>query len=598
MKGDKMKKSAMFSTVKDLLKNYTEDSFVSTCADYVSKECGCPVGTANLNSWRDCFRFLQENLSDPFFQDYHVLFEYLMVDSEKRPDVILLTKSQAVILEFKQKNEILKKDVVQVNGYKNSLTRYHQITAELDLDVLSYLVFTLPINEQSTEIDILQPSDFTTRLKKDLDPNPMDETTANRWYASIFEVLKNIADATAQLFLTGDLPNIKSIREGDIADSLAAVNEIIDKPGQKSIVFLQGVPGAGKTLVGLKTVHDQYRVNPKSRPIYLSGNGPLVNILQTTLTNARADGKAFIRDMHVFKRHHRHDIPINNVIVFDEAQRAWDAQKNGGISEPESLLRILDRKPYVTLICLIGDGQAIYKGEEVGMPLWQEALNKFPDWKVYLPPTMKNKIRGEIDDRLFLDTSIRNDFINVSPLVEAILDCRFEEARRIYKQLQRQGLAVYTTKNKEQLPKIVQYVKSNNPNDHVGLLVSSYVNNRQIFPTGYRNSYIKAIEAGNWYFGEAPRLQRAASEFLIQGIELEWPIVTFGGDFYLQNGKWVIEDYVRAKGSNAFRDFETIIRNVYRVLLTRSRKGMYIYVPASVDLKLLETWNTIRKIFE
>lgn len=85
---------------------------------------------------------------------------------------------------------------------------------------------------------------------------------------------------------------------------------------------------------------------------------------------------------------------------------------------------------------------------------------------------------------------------------------------------------------------------------------------------------------------------------MIQGIELEWPIVTFGGDFYLQNGKWVIEDYVRAKGSNAFRDFETIIRNVYRVLLTRSRKGMYIYVPASVDLKLLETWNTIRKIFE
>lgn len=83
-----MKKSAMFSTVKDLLKNYTEDSFVSTCADYVSKECGCPVGTANLNSWRDCFRFLQENLSDPFFSDLHRWYPTRFIPRSKRPNYI------------------------------------------------------------------------------------------------------------------------------------------------------------------------------------------------------------------------------------------------------------------------------------------------------------------------------------------------------------------------------------------------------------------------------------------------------------------------------------------------------------------------------
>ena len=593
-----MKKAAIATTVGQLLTKSNEGLFTSTCAEFVKNECSCPVGEANLNSWRDCYRFLQENLSDPFFKNYHIFFEYLMVDSEKRPDVILLTKSQAVILEFKQKNEILKPDVVQANGYKNSLMRYHQVTAELRLDVLSYLVFTLPISQHSTEIDVLQPSDFTARLKQVLDPVPMDRETANRWYNSIFEVLKNIADATSQLFLTGDLPNIKSIREGDIADSIEAINEIINFPGQKSIVFLEGVPGAGKTLVGLKTVHDQHRINPGSKPIYLSGNGPLVNILQTTLTSAGADGKAFIQDMHVFKWHHKGRLPVNNVIVFDEAQRAWDAKKNKGVSEPESLLRILNGKPAVTLICLIGDGQAIYTGEEVGMPLWQEALNKFPDWKVYIPSKMANEIRGNINDRLFLDTSIRNDFINVSPLVEAILDCRFGEARTIYKQLQRQGLAVYTTKNKAQLPRIVHHVKENNPNDHVGLLVASYTQNHQIFPSGYRGSFIKAEEAGRWYFDEAPKLQRAASEFLIQGIELEWPIVTFGGDFYLQNGQWVIDPVARAKGDRTCNDFDTIIRNVYRVLLTRSRKGMYLYIPATIDPKLEETWETIHEIFK
>lgn len=592
-----MKKAAIATTVEKLLTNYNADTFTSSCAAFVENECGCPVSESNLNSWRDCFRFLNKNLSDPFFKDYQILFEYLMVDSEKRPDVILLTKSQAIILEFKQKNEILKPDIIQANGYKNSLIRYHQMTAELGLEVKSYLVFTLPVNQQSTEIDILQPSNFAAHLKQVLDPESMDRETANRWYNSIFEALKNIADATSQLFLTGDLPNIKSIREGDIADSIFAINDIINLTGKKSIVFLEGVPGAGKTLVGLKTVHDQHRMNPGSKPIYLSGNGPLVNILQTTLNSAGADGKVFIQDMHIFKRHHTRQAPVNNVIVFDEAQRAWDEKKNNGVSEPESLLSILDSKPSVTLICLIGDGQAIYTGEEVGMPLWQEALNKFPDWNVYIPSKMKNEIKGNIDDRLFLDTSIRNDFINVSPLVEAILDCRFDEARTIYKQLQRQGLAVYTTKNKRQLPSIVQHVKASNPNDHIGLLVASYTQNKQLFPPGYQGSFIKANEAGKWYFEEAPELKRAASEFLIQGIELEWPIVTFGGDFYLQNGQWVIDPSARAKGSRACNDFDTIIRNVYRVLLTRSRKGMYLYIPSTIDPKLEETWKTIHTIF-
>ena len=587
-------KAAITTTIKKLLTNYDEESFIRACENFVNGECGCPISPANRRSWADCFRFLKANLDSPELEKYPILFEYLMVDSEKRPDVIILCEDKVVILEFKQKNEVKKADIAQAAEYRKDISYFHSQTAYQGLSVESYLVYTVP-NTDRIDFPHLTPSDFQEGLKRIL-TEPMSPQKAWEWLNSIYEPLPNIADATARLFQTGELPNIKSIREGHIQDCLRAINEIAGLH-QRSIIFVEGVPGAGKTLVGIKTVYDTYTKDPNMRPLYLSGNGPLVNILQNSLSITGSEGKAFIQGMHTFKRNHDRFVPVNNLLVFDEAQRAWDEKKNCGISEPEALLRMLSPKQSVTLICLIGKGQAIYTGEEIGMPLWQDALNKIPGWNVYLPQSLANTVYGQIDNRLFLDTSIRNDFVNVSPLVEAMLDCQFEKAREIYLELVQQGLMIYLTQKPDVLHEIVQLVKSNNPKDHVGILVSSYANKKELFPVGYSDEKIPIDKSWKWYSEESEQLTKGASEFTIQGIELEWPIVTFGGDIFLQNGKWVISNPVWEEGKTKFSNFSAIIKNIYRVLLTRSRKGMYLYIPHEKNNNLLETWQTLSKVF-
>lgn len=590
--------AAIATTIQQLFQNYDEDSFSAACENYVFNFCNCPVSESNRRSWKDCFLFLKSNINRPEFQNYPIIFEYLMVDSCQRPDVLILTESKVIVLEFKEKCEVKKDDVTQASGYKTSFVNFHYETANMGLNVESYLVYTKEMN-QPCPIPYFDPRTFRSGLNNILD-KPMDPKQFQTWLNSPFEPLKNIADATMQLFKTHKLPNIKTIKDGDIQECLDTIDEIIQNPAPHKIVFIEGVPGAGKTLVGLKTVFDQSAKNPALNPVYLSGNGPLVNILQQTLTRGGANGEAFIRDMYKFKQNINTQ---NHVIIFDEAQRAWDANKNRGISEPEALLSKLEYVPNITLICLIGSGQSIYTGEEVGMPLWADALHKHPNWLAFFPDSMSSLFKGVANNQLFLDTSIRNSFINVAPLVEAILDCHFQEARDIYQDLATQGLQVYLKYNKSHLKGIADARFSENISkeyhNHTGLLVSSYVDNQaadMIFPQGYQGNRVRANEAYRWYEYESHLLTRGASEFLIQGIELEWPIVTFGGDFYLENGRWVISPQAQARG-RSFRDFNTIIKNIYRVLLTRSRKGMYLYIPCRELPRLKETFDTLYAIF-
>lgn len=598
--------TAIETTIGKLFVEYSEEKFIEECANYVGQVCGCPISASNRRSWGDCFRFLKNNINSPEFWNYPILFEYMMVDSERRPDVIILCQDKVVILEFKEKCRVTKTDIAQAAAYKKDIKYFHHQTAYQNLLVESYLVYTVP-NSEYFDFPHLVPENFSKGLRNIL-TSPMDTESKNKWINSIFEPLKSVADATCQLFQTGELPNIKSIREGHIQDCLNAINEISNQKNQKSIIFVEGVPGSGKTLVGIKTVYDTYMKDESKRPIYLSGNFPLVDILQNSLSLTGYEGKSFIQHMKDFKRHNSARIPVYDLIVFDEAQRAWDEFRNGGVSEPETLLRILNSKQSVTLICLIGTGQAIHTGEEIGMPLWRDALSRFPEWNVFFTRGLSTVLNGMIDDRLYLDTSIRNDFIDVAPLIEAILNSEFDKAHSIYAYLVKQGYSVYLVNQKEQLPMIVNHVKRNNSNDHVGILVSSHSKDESIFPTGYRGQ-ANVKKPWPWYSEQSELLTLGATEFLVQGIELEWPIVTFGGDYYIENNRWVVDPNLRNKGSNYF-NFPEIVKNVYRVLLTRSRKGMYIYIPYSIDKqaknkaeerkkiqKFKETWEILFRVF-
>jgi len=598
-----MDNAAIAVTIGEFRKLYTRDRFTRECHEFVEDICGLSVGELNDRSWDDCYDFLSSYLpTEDQYQGFHLVFEFLMPESLKRVDVLLLTQNKALALEFKEKRQVLKDDVVQAAGYGQSISHYHYVTEENDMDVAAYLVYTPgdPAGRHDL-ITILHPANFTQTIKDCLAGEvPMTDVDCDEWVASPFHPLKNIAEATLQLFRDGDLPNIKSIREGDIKETLDCINRVIDDVDRrKSILFVSGVPGSGKTLVGLKTVYDHGRPGEDLNPIYLSGNDPLVNILQNTLSVNHVDkeGGSYIQPMKSFKRLAYGDtVPMNDIIVFDEAQRAWDTdRKEPGQTEATLLLRIgdriADRYGKVTIVCLIGDGQAIHKNEETGMPLWADALAGRTDWNVYVPENY-----GALFDRtgncsrvpeLMLDTSIRHDFIDVSPWVEAILDLDLERARSIYRDMLGRGFECWWFRDKNNLPKTVQYVQKEYPGSHTGIVVSSHMKGGSYFGKQYRGSYVDAEEAYSWYMTEGPQLVRGASEFLIQGIELEYPIVAFVGDYYIQNGQWILDP--RAYFDSSIRDRDTLIQNVYRVLLTRSRKGMFLYFPQ--DPKLDETYR-------
>lgn len=361
--------------------------------------------------------------------------------------------------------------------------------------------------------------------------------------------------------------------------------------------------------MGLKTVYDHGQSGKEWIPIYLSGNDPLVNILQNTLSVNHVDleGSSYIQAMKVFKGKYggaNATTPHNDIIVFDEAQRAWDIdRREPSQTEATILLRIGDRIAQehgkVTILCLIGDGQAIHIYEETGMTIWANALAGRGDWNVYVPESYNALFNrapccGALPE-LMLNTSIRNDFIDVSPWVEAILDLDLDRAKALYQEMLGKGLKCWYFREQGKLAGIVHYVNENYPGSHTGIVVSSHMRaNRGYFGQQYGGSYVKAEEAYNWYMTEGPQLSRGASEFLIQGIELEYPIVTFIGDYYIQNGQWVLDP--RAQFNSKIYDRNTIMKNVYRVLLTRSRKGMFLYFPQ--DHKLDETFLWFKEMLD
>ena len=151
--------------------------------------------------------------------------------------------------------------------------------------------------------------------------------------------------------------------EHEIAEVRQTIQSFVDAAKAEqhhAICFLTGVPGSGKTLVGLSLAHsDESKANAIH---FMSGNGPLVQVLQHLFTQesrrsganavqARAEAKTLIENVHVFAKYHTEDnvgAPSNHAVIFDEAQRAWNRSQHllkfdRDYSEPEMLLRIMER---------------------------------------------------------------------------------------------------------------------------------------------------------------------------------------------------------------------------------------------------------------
>lgn len=403
------------------------------------------------------------------------------------------------------------------------------------------------------------------------------------------------------------------------------VEEIIEQARsrhEKAIVFVTGVPGAGKTLVGLN-VATRRRTFGETRAVFLSGNGPLVAVLQEALTRdeyhrlngttrkgaIRQQVKPFIQNVHHFRDEGvRTDAaPFDHVVIFDEAQRAWNREKTADFmkrkkgrpgfdqSESEFLISYLDRhESWAVIVCLVGGGQEIHIGE-AGIGEWLEAVRQaFPNWRTFISPDLTGSEYAataliesladvaplERDGRLHLSTSMRSfRSEKVSAFVTALLDCDELRAREVLRHVAARYPIVVT----RDLTRAKEWVRDHaRGSEQYGLVASSQAMRLKPHAIDVRVS----VDPVHWFLGEPSDtrssyyLEDAATEFQVQGLEVDWACVTWDADLRLVDGGWRHHSFRGDAWTNVNKpDRQRYLLNAYRVLLTRARQGMAIFVP-------------------
>jgi hypothetical protein len=391
---------------------------------------------------------------------------------------------------------------------------------------------------------------------------------------------------------------------------------------EKAIVFVTGVPGAGKTLVGLN-VATRRQTFGEARAVYLSGNGPLVAVLQEALTrdelarpgNTERKGavkqrvKPFIQNVHHFRdegvRSSR--APYDHVVIFDEAQRAWTQAKTSDFmrrrkkianfdrSEPEFLISYLDRhETWAVVVCLVGGGQEIHTGE-AGIGEWFEAVGTaFPHWRVYVSPNLTDSeyaarpalerlvsgVSVVWDERLHLATSMRSfRSEKVSAFVKAVLDCDTRSAQALLGEIgTRYPIAVT-----RDLTRAKSWIRAHaRGSERYGLVASSQAQRLKPHAIDVRVN----VDPVQWFLNDrhdtrsSYYLEDAATEFQVQGLELDWVCVTWDADLRRHTESWRYHSFRGDAWTTIHKeDRKRYLLNAYRVLLTRARQGMVIFVP-------------------
>ena len=374
---------------------------------------GTSVSEIQESVWMNCFNFIDSTLSglSEAKREFELIFEYSIPGTvHERPDVLLLTDRKVLSLEFKKKEvpqmDDNKDDVAQAIRYKEWIENHHKVTRDRALEVKSYLVCTHEnaVVGNLRGIDVLTKDNFCSVLDMELDGESVC-SFSDEWLASAKTEMPDMLQAIDIMYRERKIPYISEVNEKCLKTVLKYIAEA--KSQHKKILFLiNGVPGAGKTAVGQSVVYEENK-NREANAVYLSGNGPLVEVLQDQLDqigNNAHMGENIIQGMKNFKSDYfsvanrqNRGVPQQSILIFDEAQRAWDAKKlNRGFSEPEGLFdvgeRIFDERGYAVLLGLYGNGQVIYDGEEKGLALWEDALKAHDDWYVIVSAELSEQL--------------------------------------------------------------------------------------------------------------------------------------------------------------------------------------------------------------
>ena len=514
-------------------------------------------------------------------------------------------------MEFKRKDapqiDENRDDVAQAIHYKEYLQNHHAVTRDKNMEVKSYLVCTgNAASSQLRGIDILTKDNFCSVIEEDLEEAKCC-SFSEVWLDSSRTEMPDMLQAIGQMYNDGEIPYISEVNQNCLEKVSGYISDA-RKNKMKILILINGVPGAGKTAVGQSIVFEENQ-NGEANAVYLSGNGPLVEVLQYQIDRVgdnRHIGENDIQSMKNFKRYFNENTQLPkdlSIIVFDEAQRAWS-------EEPEGLLSVCDRicrnKGYAVLIGLYGNGQVIYKGEEAGLSSW-EALKEHQDWTVIASPSIANQLNkiGDtekcVDEDMFLSTSIRADFVDCSNWVEQVIgrnNATLQQAQNELEALYNTSMRICVTRSFDAVRTYIRdEIEANHPKWKYGLMASnfagSYIIRNAIGATDVGFNKTKKPPYGWWFVDDGCKeLNTYCSVFGNQGLELDCPIVVFGGEYVRQDGEWKtnIPDYILRK--RIYNDPDTIVENNFRVLLTRARKELILLIPEEPDLD--ETYRYFR----
>jgi len=554
--------------------NTNKDTWLHSLISHVTKVMADAPGDSQIRAWKDCFDVLQSALRKVSFDPHtYLIFEYVLHrERGRRPDVLLLTGNTVYVLEFKQHGKPTLAQIDQASAYGRDLKHYHFSTHDLEVNTLLILTGAEQYEKIYNNVLILSRDKLSDHFQDKISEPFIQDI--DKWFKGPYEPLPSIVLAAKIFFYNEELPQINRASSAGIPKTLKSIETIINNTNESSpynLILITGVPGAGKTLVGLKYVHSE---NNKIAS-FLSGNGPLVNVLQASLNN----DKSFVQGLLGFKRTYADlsEAPREDVIVFDEAQRAWDHnQMSGAYSEPEVLVRIAENKEHFTIVALIGEGQEIHKGEEGGIELWNRAINNFAEknWKIFGPEKLFNDFSNNytIVDNFNLTISLRTHAAKSLQLfINMLMDNNLLGSKSALKLLYDEGYTLYLTRNLELAKSYTKRRYLDAIEKTFGLISSS------------QGGYLKVVEKIQKGFGneikyfvnhDCKNFNECATEFACQGLELDFPIVCWDDDLLYQNGTW--RD---TRPNQAVFDSLQLRINTYRVLLTRGRDGMIIYLP-------------------
>jgi hypothetical protein len=594
--------------------------------------------TTQREAWLEEISFLQKNLAGISGMLY---LEFSIPRMGSRVDVVLLLGPVVFVVEFKVGEAKFDRAALdQVWDYALDLKNFHEASHSVSLVpvLISTEATESPPMKLSADPDQvyrpigIHPAGFRDALTTILGQISGENINQGQWEQAPYKPTPTIIEAARALYAHHGVQAIKAFDAGkqNLEITSRRIEELIQEAKAKSrkiICFLTGVPGAGKTLVGLNVATQHARENNPTPAVLLSGNAPLVAVLRAALSrderarlkkkgqklNKGSDPvKQFIQNVHHFRDEAlKSDAPpADHVVVFDEAQRAWDAAMttdfmrrkknvaNFTDSEPQFLIRYVDRhKDWAVILCLVGGGQEINRGES-GIGAWLEAVKTtFPHWEMHVSSRLTDSeyaavetvksaaISGGVrfEDNLHLSVSMRSFRAeHVSSFVKALLDCEREDARRMLAKLRRYPIVLT-----RDLSRAKEWVRSQaRGNERYGLVASSKAQRLKPHAIDVRVN----TDPVHWFLGEKEDtrssyyLEDAATEFQVQGLELDWAVVTWDGDLRSTPAGWSYHNFRGTKWQNVNKaDKRTYLKNAYRVLLTRSRQGMVIFVPSGAS---------------